>query len=244
MRVKASEIISIMNSWVGLDRAKGTHKPIIDLYNSHTPLARNYKVKYTDAFCDTTVSAAFIKANAEDMLGGTECGCEEHIKMFKKAGIWEEDGTVTPTPGAIILYNWDQNYQPNDGHSDHIGIVERVDGKKITVIEGNIGGKVGRRTIDVGNGYIRGYAFPNYLPEETERTDKTITVELRVLRKGCKGTDVCSLQALLVGLGFDPNGIDGDFGSGTDGAVKKFQAEENLEVDGIVGKDTWTALLK
>ena len=34
MGVTAQQIIDIMDSWVGLSRAKGTHKPIIDLYNS------------------------------------------------------------------------------------------------------------------------------------------------------------------------------------------------------------------
>lgn len=93
MGVTAQQIIDIMDSWVGLSRAKGTHKPIIDLYNSHKPLARSYAVSYNDSYCDTTVSAAFIKAGAVDLIGGTECGVEEHVKLFKKAGIWIEDGT-------------------------------------------------------------------------------------------------------------------------------------------------------
>ena len=52
-------------------------KLIIDLYNSHKPLARGYAVGYNDSYCDTTVSAAFIKAGAVDLIGGTECGVEE-----------------------------------------------------------------------------------------------------------------------------------------------------------------------
>ena len=84
MKVTAQQIIDVMKSWIGLSRAKGTHKPIIDLYNSHYPLARGYKVSYTDDYCDTTVSAAFIKLSAVDLIGGTECGVEEHINLFKK----------------------------------------------------------------------------------------------------------------------------------------------------------------
>lgn len=41
MGVTAQQIIDIMDSWVGLSRAKGTHKPIIDLYNSHKPFSEN-----------------------------------------------------------------------------------------------------------------------------------------------------------------------------------------------------------
>ena len=160
--VTAETILNTMRSWIGLDRARGTHHVIIDTYNAYTPRARGYKVTYSDEYCDTTVSAAFIKNNAVALIGGTECGVEEHIKIFKKAGIWIEDGSITPKAGDIICYNWDKASQPNDGYADHIGIVEKVTGKTITVIEGNMGGVVGRRNISVGWGYIRGYARPKY----------------------------------------------------------------------------------
>lgn len=39
-------------------------------------------------------------------------------------------------------------------------------------------------------------------------------------------------------------GADGDFGAATEKAVKKFQTANKLAADGIVGKDTWTALLR
>ena len=161
MGVTAQDVLNVMRSWIGFSEANGKFKQIIDLYNSHKPLARGYAVKYTDEWCDTTVSAAAIKAGAVDLIG-TECGCEEHVKIFKNKGIWIEDGTITPQPGDIIVYNWDDNTQPNDGYSDHIGYVENVSGRTITAIEGNKGEAVGRRTLTVGNGNIRGYARPKY----------------------------------------------------------------------------------
>lgn len=124
----AQDLINVMRSWVGFSKGNGKYRQIIDLYNSHKPLARGYKVRYTDEWCDTTISAAAIKAGMTDLIG-TECGCEEHVKIFKKKGIWIEDGTTTPKPGYIILYNWDDSTQPNDGYSDHIGVVEAVNGK-------------------------------------------------------------------------------------------------------------------
>ena len=161
MGVTAQDVLNVMRSWLGYSEANGKFKQIIDLYNSHKPLARGYAVKYTDEWCDTCVSAAAIKAGAVDLIG-TECGCEEHVKIFKNKGIWIEDGTITPQPGDIIVYNWDDNTQPNDGYSDHIGYVESVSGRTITAIEGNKGEAVGRRTLTVGNGNIRGYARPKY----------------------------------------------------------------------------------
>ena len=157
----ANDLISVMRSWIGFSEANGKYRNIIDLYNSHKPLARGYKVQYSDEWCDTTVSAAAIKAGMTDLIG-TECGCEEHVKIFKKKGIWIEDGTVCPKPGYIVLYNWKQFSQPNDGYSSHIGVVESVQGNTFTVIEGNKGNAVSRRTIPVGWGYIRGFAAPRY----------------------------------------------------------------------------------
>lgn len=164
--VTANDVLDVMRSWIGYSEANGKYKSIIDLYNSHKPLARGYAVQYDDEWCDTTVSAAAIKAGAVDLIG-TECGVEKHVDIFKKKGIWQEDGTVTPEPGWIIVYNWDDGTQPNDGYSDHIGYVESVSGRTITAIEGNKGEAVARRTLTVGNGNIRGYAMPRYAGQGT-----------------------------------------------------------------------------
>lgn len=165
-KTTAQDIINIMESWKGLSRKDQSHKAIIDLYNSYEPLARDYKVSYTDNYCAVTVSAAFIKANAVDLIGGTECGVQRFIDIFKKKGIWNEDGTITPKPGYIICYNWDDNTQPNDGWADHIGIVVSVKDDIITVIEGNYRDEVAERKIKVGDGHIRGYAIPQYATDD------------------------------------------------------------------------------
>ncbi len=73
----------------------------------------------------------------------------------------------------------------------------------------------------------------------------TCAVTLRVLRKGDKGGDVVSAQVKLIRLGYSCGwwGSDGEFGDGTEQAVKKFQQKSGLDADGIVGEKTWTALL-
>ena len=173
--VTAETVLRYMCGWIGLSRAKGTHKPIIDIYNAHTPLARGYKVTYTDEYCATTVSAAFIRAGAVDLIGGTECSVQRFIDIFKAKGIWNEDGTITPKVGDIICYNWDDTTQPNDGWADHIGIVESVNAsaKTFVVIEGNMNGNVGRRTVKFGYGQIRGFARPNYAATTTAKKATT-----------------------------------------------------------------------
>ena len=63
------------------------------------------------------------------------------------------------------------------------------------------------------------------------------------LKKGARGNITKLLQVKLVSLGYNTNGIDGIFGSGTEKAVISFQKSSGLVADGIVGKNTWDKLL-
>src|SRR5580765_4077968 len=65
---------------------------------------------------------------------------------------------------------------------------------------------------------------------------------MAILKRGSSGPDVQALQQRLSDLGFDPNGLDGNFGPGTEAAVRAFQAVNGLGVDGKVGPDTLAAL--
>lgn len=64
------------------------------------------------------------------------------------------------------------------------------------------------------------------------------------LRKGSKGQAVTEMQTMLVKLGYNLGsyGVDGDFGRATDAAVKSFQSDHRLTVDGICGLATWAEL--
>lgn len=73
---------------------------------------------------------------------------------------------------------------------------------------------------------------------------KPMTLGDRILENGCEGSDVKELQSLLIQFGFSCGkwGADGDFGDATEMAVKEFQSAHGLEVDGIVGKNTFAKL--
>jgi putative chitinase len=62
-----------------------------------------------------------------------------------------------------------------------------------------------------------------------------------VLHRGATGAAVALLQGMLRDLNF-ALAIDGDFGPGTEVAVTRFQSEAGIDVDGVVGMQTWTAL--
>jgi|SRR5882724_505177 len=62
------------------------------------------------------------------------------------------------------------------------------------------------------------------------------------LQQGSSGPDVQDLQQKLKDLGFDPNGVDGNFGPGTKAAVIAFQQSKGLQADGVVGPATMAAL--
>lgn len=68
------------------------------------------------------------------------------------------------------------------------------------------------------------------------------------LKKGSTGTDVLRMQRMLSANGFmdvnNQGNFDGQFGSGTEGALKKFQSAKGLTADGICGQQTWTRLLR
>src|SRR5882672_3349430 len=62
------------------------------------------------------------------------------------------------------------------------------------------------------------------------------------LKQNSSGPDVQALQQKLKDLGFDPNGVDGTFGTGTKAAVIAFQQSKGLQPDGMVGPGTMAAL--
>lgn len=166
-------VVDQAKQWIGLNEADGSHKKIVNIYNSIKPLPQGYKLKYTDAWC-----AGFVSAVAQS-LGLTsviypECSCDRMIALYKKYNKWVENDSYTPSPGDIIFYDWqDTGVGDNVGSSDHVGIVESVVNNQITVIEGNISDKVGRRTIAVNGKYIRGYGTPNY--SDNTSTEPTVS---------------------------------------------------------------------
>ena len=154
-------ILRAAASLVGVRGGSAAHHQLVNDYNSVRPLPVGYAVKNSDDWCDIFVTTVFQREGLSGLIG-RECGVERHIQIFKRLGIWNEDGTTTPKAGDIITFNWDQNSQPNNGFADHIGIVESVSNGFIHTIEGNSNDQVRRNTYRIGHGNIRGFASPRY----------------------------------------------------------------------------------
>ena len=91
-------------------------------------------------------------------------GCVHGVNWFKERGQWA-DRTIEPTPGMIIFFDWDDpngSSGPQDGLSDHTGIVEKVEGGFVYTVEGNSRDRCVERRYPVGSHIILGYGVPAY----------------------------------------------------------------------------------
>lgn len=149
--------------WLGTKEGFANHEKIVEIYNSHEPLAQGYAVTVDDNWCAAFASTVAIEHSLTDIIP-TECGCERQIGLWKEIGRWEENDNYMPLPGDYIYYAWDEGWDFRDctGWADHVGIVVGTTGPFIKVIEGNRNDSVAYRIILRGNYQIRGYGLPDY----------------------------------------------------------------------------------
>lgn len=237
----ASKVVEQAQAWLNRKEGSAGHKEIVDIYNAHKPRARGYKVKYTDAWCATFVSAVAIKLGYTDIIP-TECSCPKMIEKFKKLGAWVEDESVTPGLGWIPFYDWQDNGKgDNLGAADHVGIVVKVENGNMHVAEGNYDGTdadridgVEIRVIPVNARYIRGYGVPKYdAPPAAQKTD-TNGVDYAASRSETYNNKVYTVTASALNM---------RAGAGTSKKVLKvLKKGERLECYGYytkLGSDVW-----
>ena len=157
------KLVDTACGWAGVREDDGSHRFIIDLYNTLDPLPVDYTVTYDDAWCAAFVSAAALESGMTDIIP-PECSCSRQIKLFQDLGRWEEDDGYQPLPGDIIYYDWDLPRSIDcTGWPEHVGIVVGTYGPYIRVVEGNMDdGTAGFRTIMQNDWCIRGYGLPDY----------------------------------------------------------------------------------
>lgn len=302
-------VVDTAIKYLGCKESDGSHKKIIDIYNSQSPIPVGYKVTYYDAWCAAFVSAVAVELGLTDIIL-PECGCGRMITLYKNKGRWEEADSYVPDVADIIMYDWDDSGSgDNTGGADHVGFVVSVSGSTIKVIEGNKSDSVAYRSVPVDGLYIRGFCLPDYASKApkysggtttTTATTSTDTISgnvdtvkevqiwlnrnyasglypdglygsltkkalikalqktlgvtadgvygpvtnaaVKVLKKGSTGDLVKILQAFLVCNGYKTAYVDGDFGSGTETALKSYQSKVGITADGEAGQQTFTKL--
>ena len=154
--------IKTAQSYLGFNESDGSHKAILEIYNSQDVLPVGYVVQETDSWCSTFVSAMAIQSGLTEIIP-TECGCQRHIDLFQDIGRWVEADDHIPAPGDLIFYDWDVT-KPGEstGWSDHVGIVVGIKWPFMKVIEGNKDDDVSYRIVLLGDMRIRGFGIPEY----------------------------------------------------------------------------------
>lgn len=88
----------------------------------------------------------------------------------------------------------------------------------------------------------RGIAVDGIVGEVTWLNIDEADMSNPTIRKGSTGNPVRRAQKRLTLGGYDTDGVDGVFGAGTEAAVRRFQGDRGLIVDGIVGPRTWAEI--
>lgn len=208
------------------------------------------------AWCDVFVDWCFFKAygavegqRIQCQTGQLGAGCIYSAQYFQQQGRYDKNPKVG-----------DQVFFQTGGQIGHTGVVVEVTASTIVTVEGNSSDQVKKNTYNRSNSYIAGYGHPLY-SESTEAVPVTGIVEdpvastcnvaITVLKNGSTGAAARNAQTLLISKGYYCGGklvsgretADGDFGSITEKAVKSFQNTKGLASDGIIGSETWKALL-
>lgn len=163
-KLQRKKIVDVAKYYLGAKQGGAKHRRIINIYNSVKP--EGAAMNYTAFWCAASVSAWAIEAFGKEKalkFFPLSCNCEHIIKIAKKMKIFKEDDSYKPEPGDWLLYDWeDSGKGDNVGGPNHVGLVEKVEDGKITVIEGNKNKAVGRRVIPINGKYIRGFVLPKY----------------------------------------------------------------------------------
>ncbi|GGP05038.1 hypothetical protein GCM10012278_22850 [Nonomuraea glycinis] len=188
----AEELLKTVREELGYREKKGEHTKF-----GHWYADRLKDPQYQDApWCDMFIAWAADKAGVTDYVGQF-AWTPSHAVWFIKKDAWSQ----RPEPGALVFFDW------KGGKSykgiDHVGIVERVEGKKIHTIEANVDRVWLKRKVRETDKVV-GYGLPrvvkaNAAPEEIRSTDQPFPLGERSGARESSPLDVLgSPLALLV----------------------------------------------
>lgn len=172
MKYSREKVVDLIESWVGKNEYDGSHKTIIDIYNSQESFPRGTKMQYDWAWCACTWSALAVELKYTEIMP-IEISCYYIIERAKEMGCWVEDDSYVPKIGDAVLYDWDDNnVGDNLGTPEHIGVVTYVNEEEgyMTVTEGNYDNSVKKRNLSLNGKFIRGFIAPKYNDDFVEES--------------------------------------------------------------------------
>lgn len=203
-------------------------------------------------WCAMFVSYCFYQANLPLPIQMSKgfAYCPSGVKWFRDKGQWFK----TPQVGDVVFFDWKR-----DGVSDHVGIVESVNADgTITSIEGNTsvgndsnGEGVMRRTRTLN--VVQGFGRPAYngISNPPIETDYPVWPGRYIALRTppfMQGDDVLTWQRQMIKRGWDfgsggstGKGDDGVFDERCDEVLREFQRQKRLEIDGVLGAESWKA---
>lgn len=165
----AQKLVDTVMAWVGLNEANGSHRAIIDFYNSYARIFGMTQFGYNAPWCAMCASCAAIGAKYTDIVP-ISASCNDMIAKFKVMDCWCEDESVIPKIGWYAFYDWgdEKDYATtnNTGSADHVGIVCRVYSDGFDVVEGNYDDAVKIRHLKFNGRYLRGFGVPKYTDQD------------------------------------------------------------------------------
>lgn len=169
-------------------------------------------------WCDGPEDATPVYAAAQDKsANGMYTACKTKGEM----------ATMPDVPGILVFMN------------NHVGVY--IGGGEVIEARSRRYGVIKTKLADRS---WKNWGYCPYITYEVS-AQKTVGIDLPVLKKGIKGESVKAMQILLMGYGHDMEGYgaDGSFGGATERAVKAYQAANGLDADGSCGPKTWAKLL-
>ena len=186
--------------------------------------------------------------HGSDTMFRKYCSSKGELKKGKRT-----DGATLKLGTAVFVWNGKKYshvglYVGGETVIEAMGTINGVTTTKVTATKWTHWGELqGVDYSDTGTETASGTGSQgSFLNGSSSMSQGDATHATQTLRKGSKGSAVIILQTQLLKLGYDlgPCGIDGDFGKSTDAAVRSFQSDHRLTVDGVVGKNTWAELEK
>lgn len=195
--------------------------------------------------CAGAIRKAFLNLGCDKVHSGCNLIWDNDLSAKGQLKGGKRTDGMELLPGTAVFV-----YKEKTRDFSHVGMyvgdgkVIEAQGTKVGVVETSITLSKWSHWGEIKYAEYNEQPSPAPTPEPTPTPTPTPGTDKPTLRRGSKGEYVEELQKSLQKLGYDlgPCGVDGDFGRATEAAVKAFQTDQGLKVDGICGPATWAAL--